>query len=359
MAHPRSVPPGTGAVALAGTGRTGGYGGRGGQAGTAGHTWSLPPDVTSTGFPTVHAIHENPDWWPPFAAAFEAENVPVEQWLLTGQDSLDLTGEPPEGVFWSRMSASAQTRGHDRSIAQTRAVLRWLEGHGRRVVNGSAVLELEVSKVAQDTALRAAGIDTPRTVVAFGPEQVVAAAAALQEEGITSVVTKHNQGGKGLGVRRFDDLPSLAAHVSSADWVAPVDGVALVQEYVAPAEPFVTRAEFVGGRFLYALAASTSQGFELCPADACGVDGAPLFRLRDGHVPPLLERYEAFLAATGIEIAGIEYIETADGRVVTYDVNTNTNYNPDVEAVAPVSGPRAIARYLVSQDSAARPAAAG
>ena len=298
--------------------------------------------------PTVHAIHENPDWWPPFASAFEAEGVPVQQWLLTGEDTLDLTAEPPEGVFWSRMSASAHTRGHDASVAQTRAVLRWLESHGRRVVNGSAVLELEVSKVAQDTALRAAGIDTPLTVAAFTREQVVPAARSLLDRGVTSLVTKHNQGGKGLGVQRFDDLGSLATHVESADWVQPVDGVALVQEYVAPAEPFVTRAEFVGGRFLYALAASTAQGFELCPADACGIDGAPLFRLREGHVPPQLHRYEAFLATTGIAIAGIEYIETADGRVVTYDVNTNTNYNPDVEAVAPASGPRAIARYLGS-----------
>ena len=40
-------------------------------------------------------------------------------------------------------------------------------------MNGSAVLELEVSKVAQDAALRAAGIDTPTTVVAFGREQVL------------------------------------------------------------------------------------------------------------------------------------------------------------------------------------------
>ncbi len=38
-------------------------------------------------------------------------------------------------------------------------------------------------------------------------------------------------------------------------------------------------------------------------------------------------------------------METTDGRTVVYDVNTNTNYNPAVEAVAPVSGPRAIARF--------------
>ena len=30
----------------------------------------------------VHVLHENPDWYPPFAAAFDAEGVPHEQWLL-------------------------------------------------------------------------------------------------------------------------------------------------------------------------------------------------------------------------------------------------------------------------------------
>lgn len=36
----------------------------------------------------------------------------------------------------------------------------------------------------------------------------------------------------------------------------------------------------------------------------------------------------------------------ADGRRVTYDVNTCTNSNPDVEAIAAKSGPAEIARYL-------------
>ncbi|MFP3471375.1 hypothetical protein R0J90_15145, partial [Micrococcus sp. SIMBA_144] len=43
-------------------------------------------------------------------------------------------------------------------------------------------------------------------------------------------------------------------------------------------------------------------------------------------------RLETLLADLGIEIAGIEFIETADGRQVVYDINTNTNYNPSVES---------------------------
>ena len=62
--------------------------------------------------------------------------------------------------------------------------------------------------------------------------------------------------------------------------------------------------------------------------------------------PRPVEKYLAFTRAHGIEIAGIELIESVDGRVLTYDVNTNTNYNPQVEAAAARSGPREVARYL-------------
>ena len=107
--------------------------------------------------PTIYALHENPEWFPPFARAFEAEGVHVEEWLLT-DGVLDLDSAPPEGVFWSRISASAHTRDHHLSKDYTRAVLSWLEAHGRRTVNGRRVLELEMSKVDQLTRLRAAGI---------------------------------------------------------------------------------------------------------------------------------------------------------------------------------------------------------
>ena len=57
-------------------------------------------------------------------------------------------------------------------------------------------------------------------------------------------------------------------------------------------------------------------------------------------------RYEAFLAANGIEVAGIEFIRDADGTIYTYDVNTNTNYNPEAEARAGRSAMTALARFL-------------
>jgi hypothetical protein len=298
----------------------------------------------------VYVIHENPQWIPPFAVAFEAEGVPFEEWLLT-DGSIDHAVEPPEGVFWSRLSASAHTRDHAHSKEFGRAVLRWLASWGRTVINGADVLELEVSKVAQHAALRHAGIDVPRTVAVFGTDDLVAKA---REFG-APFISKHNQGGKGLGVRRWDSVDEFSAWVAGADFEPSPDGITLLQELLVAQAPFITRAEFVAGEFVYAVRVDTSAGsFELCPAEACAIPGAdgvepePLFRRRDDVDPALIDRYLAFLAAEGVGIAGIEFIETRDGRTVTYDVNTNTNYNPDVEATAPRSGPREIVRWLGS-----------
>ena len=307
----------------------------------------------------LYVLHENPEWYLPLAAAFDAAGLPHEQWLL-GEAVLDLDEDPPAGVFWSRMSASSHTRGHPYAKDQTRGVLAWLESHGRRVVNGRRVLDLEMSKVEQLAALRAAGFDVPRTIAVAGRAELAAAARKLP----VPFISKHNQGGKGLGVRMFATHADFDAYLAGPDYEEPVDGITLLQEYLVAAQPQITRAEIVGNAFVYAITADTARGgFQLCPADACAVaqsgagaaltaDGGPLapepslFALRQGFDHPVIGRYLEFAAAHGIGIAGIEFIETADGRLVTYDINTTTNYNAEIEAAAQRPALPAVAAYL-------------
>jgi hypothetical protein len=312
----------------------------------------------------LYVIHENPDWFAPIGAALDQAGVPHEQWLL-GEAVLDLDEPPPAGVFWSRMSASAHTRGHPWAKDQTRGVLAWLAAHGRRVVNGRAALELEVSKVDQLVALRAAGFDVPRTIAVAGTTELAAAARKLP----SPFVSKHNQGGKGLGVRLFASHDEFDEYLAGPEYEPPVDGITLLQEYLVAAQPRITRAEIVGGEFIYAITADTARGgFQLCPADACAVPGPgssgssassgsdgsagsdaeepSLFALREGFEHPITGRYAEFAGRHGIEIAGFEFIETADGRLVTYDINTTTNYNTAIEAAAPRPALPAVASYL-------------
>jgi hypothetical protein len=298
----------------------------------------------------LYVIHENPEWYTPLAAAFDEVGVPHEQWLL-GEAVFDLSEQPPQGVYWSRMSASSHTRGHPFAKDQTRGVLAWLEASGRRVVNGRRVLELEMSKVEQLAALRAAGFDVPRTLAVAGPGELAAAARKLP----VPFIAKHNQGGKGLGVRRFDSYDEFDAYLGGQQYEPPVDGMTLLQEYLVAELPRITRAEIVGGEFIYAITADTARGgFQLCPADACAIpaSGQPaaaepsLFALREGFSDPIVGRYVEFAARHGIDIAGFEFIETADGRLVTYDINTTTNYNAQIEAVAPRPALPAVAAYF-------------
>jgi hypothetical protein len=303
----------------------------------------------------VHIIHENSAWIEPLRREFAALGTPHAEMFLD-EGMLDLTAAPPPGVFYNRMSASSHTRGHTYAPEYAAAVIEWLERHGRTVVNGRRALQLEVSKVAQYQALAAFNIPTPPTIAVVGTGNIRAAAEKLG----FPVILKHNRAGKGLGVRLVLSAPALTEALaqiagSNDEHSQPRDGIWLVQRYIHAPEQFITRAEFVGGKFLYAVRVDTSEGFELCPADVCQLDSvcpatasAPKFQVIEGFRHPLIPRWEAFLQANGIGVGAIEFATDENGNAWSYDVNTNTNYNPEAEARAGVSGMGAIARHMTA-----------
>jgi glutathione synthase/RimK-type ligase-like ATP-grasp enzyme len=310
--------------------------------------------------PRLHVLHENAAWLPPLAEAFDRRALPWTEWFLDA-GTFDLAVAPPEGVFYNRMSASSHTRDQRYSAELTVAVLAWLTRWGRRVVNGPRALDLEISKVRQYAALEAAGLRTPHSVLVAGRDRLVATARTHFPG--QPVILKPNRGGKGLGVQLFHTLEGLSEHVASDSFETPVDGLHLLQEYIRAPRPVITRAEFVGGRFVYAVEVDTSEGFELCPADACAIGDAvcPVgeqpahkFTVLPGIDATLRNRLEGFMNQAGIDVAGIEFIESEDGRRLVYDVNTNTNYNAEAEARAGIagsnrSGPGALAEYLAGE----------
>ncbi|NNF78031.1 MAG: alpha-L-glutamate ligase [Rhizobiales bacterium] len=280
--------------------------------------------------------------------------------------TVDLSTTPPEGVFFSRMSASNYTRGHFHANHSTDIVLRWLQAHGRRVINGNDVLKLEFSKAAQQIQLSKAGIATPKTVVAVGKDKVLDAARELALE---PFIVKPNQGGKGLGVQLYSKVTELEQALKADKFPETLDDVWLVQEKIETDEEHITRAEFVGGKFIYAVNVFAGGSFELCPADACNVDFAefcpagsneapepveaagPRFEISDAPDLALVVKLEDVLAANGIEVAGIEYIRRPDGTPVVYDINTNTNYNAAAEEAANIEagGMKKIAEFLTDE----------
>jgi glutathione synthase/RimK-type ligase-like ATP-grasp enzyme len=302
----------------------------------------------------VFIIHENEAWMPPFREALFERGIPFVEWHLN-QGTLNLDEEPPEGVFYNRMSASAHTRGHRLGPTMAQHVLNWLAAHGRKIVNGPGALTLEVSKVAQYAALGKAGLRIPKTRVAVGKASVMEVARAFGE---WPLILKPNRGGKGSGVQLFSSEHALGEYLDSESYEEPVDGTWLVQRYIQSKGQFITRAEFIGGRFHYAVKVDASQGFELCPADACAVGDAMCpadqrptsnkFEITYDVDPSIVAKVETVLAAHDVEVAGVEIIRDEEGRDFVYDLNTNTNYNRAAEDAAGVNqtGPQRLAEHL-------------
>lgn len=311
----------------------------------------------------VYILHENEEWTKPLKERLNELGFSYEDWFLD-KGRVDLAEEPPQGIFYNRMSASSHTRDHRYAPELTTSVISWLERHGREVVNGSRAIELELSKVKQYMALDRHGIQTPKTIATVGKEEMVEAAKSFEGD---SFITKHNRAGKGLGVRLFHSVEALTKYIEGPEFEPSVDGITLIQQYIEAPAPYITRCEFIGGEFFYAVRVDTSEGFELCPADACAIDDfacpageeptaqnqesdQPKFQIINDFNHPVIEKYEAFLAENDIQVAGIEFIRNKhDGKIYTYDINTNTNYNSDAENIAGQYGMLELAKYLGSK----------
>ncbi len=344
----------------------------------------IDPHSTQT-----NILYENPTWIPPIREALEREGLRVRL-VHVNEGRIDPATPPPEGIWINRISPSSHTRGHLHTVELARPLLYWLEAHGRRVVNGLRAFELEMSKLRQDIVLRRHGIATPRTVLAVGRQSLLEAAATFDGP----FITKHDQGGKGLGIQLFRSADELRARLDAGDLHArsgfegfhagsgaerfdAAPGARMVlQQYIESPEPFITRVEIVGGRFVLAMRSSTADGFELCPSDVCN-PMPPVDRHLSGNgstriaatglfspspitaSDPLVQRYIRLCSEEGIEIAGIEFVEDARGNRYTYDINGTTNYNQVLGAQIGVDAMGELARYVRGVAGAGHGRAAG
>lgn len=303
--------------------------------------------------PLVHILYENPAWLPPLEKALKAEGFEYRL-VEINHGILDPSETPPDGIWINRLSPSSHTRGHDATVALGREYLAWLKAHGKRVINGLDAFELEMSKTRQDIALRQHGIKTPKTLLAIGREPSLEAARQFRGP----FITKHNQGGKGLGIHLFRTLDGFRAYLDSNAYDAGPDGKLILQEYVQAASPYITRVEIVGGQFLFAMHSSTEQGFQLCPSDACQISdqgpdvcpadgGGSKFSQADIQADdPLVQKYIKLCQSEGIEIAGIEFVEDSNGVRYTYDINGTTNYSGVLGQKIGIDGMLEFVRYL-------------
>ncbi len=293
--------------------------------------------------PELVVIHEHPEWQKPLFAALDRRGVAYAPFDLK-QAAFINTAPPAARLYFNQASPSAYVRGHTRAVPLALAYMRSLERRGARVLNGGDVFALELSKSAQATLLDSLGIDTPRSVT-FND---VKALEPFADDIRWPALLKPDQGGSGARIQVVESLAHVEAIFAADPGIWLPDNLFLLQEYL-PHDPDrgIVRLEFLGGDLLYAMRVKAHGRFNLCPSPVCNPeDGGGLCDTPSEQMPaPPVEFYPypdvpgdavetavAIVRAARLDVGGIEYLETTDGRRVFYDINANSNLRPAVAA---------------------------
>lgn len=289
--------------------------------------------------PDLVILYEHPEWQKPLFAALERRKVRFE--TLDLKKAAFVAGEVPARLVFNQASPSAYVRGNARAVPLALAYLEALEGADVQVLNGARAFALELSKTTQAALIARCGLRTPRSL-AFNDVDALASLLSRETSWRWPALLKPEQGGSGARIAKVSSLDELRDHVAKTRGIWEPDGLLLLQEYFEhdPARGIV-RMEFMDGELLYAMRVVSHGRYNLCPSEVCNpLDGeghceipaaAPtkpveFYSFKD--VPPAaVEEGKRIVAAAGIDIGGIEFLEHggAGGERVYYDVNANSN----------------------------------
>jgi glutathione synthase/RimK-type ligase-like ATP-grasp enzyme len=312
--------------------------------------------------PELVVLHEHPEWQKPLFAALERRGVRFEAFDLK-RAAFDPTAPPKARLYFNQASPSAYLRGSARAVPLALAYLRTLELNGARVLNGSRAFALELSKTAQIALLKRLGIRTPRTL---GFNDVTAVLAQARDFPWPALL-KPEQGGSGARMFRLESPAELERLLQMRPELWSPDNLLLLQELV-PSDPAhgIVRIEIVGGAMLYAMRVVSHGRFNLCPSVACNPDDGgesacalPTPEAASDAPPVTFHPYPdvpdvivaealAIAHAGGLDVAGIECLETPDGPVF-YDVNANSNLRASIGASFGFDPFERVVDYLVAE----------
>lgn len=267
-------------------------------------------------------FYEHPAWFVPLFDALDRRGIAFSRLTPSGHwDPADNT--PPARVVFNRIAMSSFLRASEHPIFHATALLDHWRRTGAQVINGADVLAIDASKARQLSLIARLGFAIPETRVVHRAADVEAAAQAIG----FPLVVKANIGGSGAGIARFDSLDQLRAAIADKALPTSVDGVLLVQDFVPARDGVITRIETLDRRHLYAIEVAGDGAFDLCPADACQVGGAPIRMTAVEPATPLRDAAEAIARAANLDIGGVEVmIDDRDGTPRFYDINALSNF---------------------------------
>jgi len=272
-------------------------------------------------------LFEHPEWQKPLFQALERRGIRYAAVDLKKAAFSD-TDAPLAPLYFNQASPSAYVRGNARAVPYALSYMRALQIRGVRVLNGADAFALELSKTAQAALLRKLEVPAPR-VWTFNDLEAIRSRA---HEIPFPVLLKPEQGGSGARIVLVESLARLEALLEQQPEHWLPDNLLLLQEFIDsdPAKGIV-RMEFLGGELLYAMRVISHGRFNLCPAPACNAEAGQVEFYPYKDVPAQAVAWGKRIVAAGkLDVAGIEYLETLDGRLTVYDINANSNLRPSV-----------------------------
>jgi len=315
----------------------------------------------------VVILFEHPEWQKPLFSALKRRGVRYGSFDLK-RGAFDPDRVPDSQLYFNQASPSAYVRRNTRAVPLALSLMRSLELGGARVLNGSQAFLLELSKSTQAALMRRLGIAHPRTL-AFNDVD----AALAQWGDCWPALLKPEQGGSGARMYLLNSSDELVRLLRDRPDLWLPDNLLTLQEYyqVAPSQGIV-RMEFLGGELLYAMRVISHGSFNLCPSEVCNpltgdshceIPETKPARPVEFHPYPevpasAVEAGKKLMAAGHLDVGGIEYLEAADGRLVFYDVNANSNLRAPIGEAFGFDPFERMVDFLVAQAAQARRASA-
>jgi hypothetical protein len=276
-------------------------------------------------------LFEHPEWQKPLFSALDKRGVRYGIFDLK-HGAFDPDRVPEARLFFNQASPSAYVRGNTRAVPLALSLMRSLELGGARVLNGSRAFSLELSKSTQAALMQRLGIAHPRTLVFNDVD-----AALARWEDRWPALLKPEQGGSGARMYLLQSPEELVRLLRDRPDLWLPDNLLTLQEYfqIAPSQGIV-RMEFLGGELLYAMRVVSHGSFNLCPSEVCNPETGESQCEVPASIPVEFHPYrqvpaeavdagKRLMAAGHLDVGGIEYLEAADGRLVFYDINANSN----------------------------------
>lgn len=282
-------------------------------------------------------LFEHPEWQKPLFAALDRRGVRYAAIDLK-KATFDPDQAPGAPLYFNQASPSAYVRGNTRAVPFVLSLMRSLEWGGARVLNGSPAFSLELSKSAQAALMKSLGIAHPKTLAFNDVDTAIA-----NWRGPWPALLKPEQGGSGARMYLLSSPDELARLLRDQPELWQPDNLLMLQEHF-PVDPQrgIVRMEFLGGELLYSMRVISHGSFNLCPSEVCNpVDGEsgesqcevpeskpaqPVEFYPFREVPAAaVEAGMQIMKAGQLDVGAVEYLEAADGRLIFYDINANSN----------------------------------